>query len=147
MARQVKNLLIVQETWVWSPDREDPLKEGMATHYSIYYCWESPVNREAWQATVHGVAKNWTELKQLNIHGTQEVLTTSSFREVNPYPGRNPHLAPYLRQKNVKLSPHQEQDNDVCSASFSPLSQRFSPWRLKKKKEIDREESSQLLLL
>jgi len=64
-----------------------------------------------------------------------------------PYPGRNPHLAPYLRQKNVKLSPHQEQDNDVCSASFSPLSQRFSPWRLKKKKEIDREESSQLLLL
>ena len=34
-----------------------------------------------------------------------------------PYPGRNPHLAPYLRQKNVKLSPHQEQDNDVCSAS------------------------------
>jgi len=54
----------------------------MATHYSIYYCWESPVNREAWQATVHGVAKNWMELKQLSIHGTQEVLTTSSFREV-----------------------------------------------------------------
>ena len=40
------------------------------------------MNREAWQATVHGVAKNWMELKQLSIHGTQEVLTTSSFREV-----------------------------------------------------------------
>ena len=31
----VKNLPVMQETWVQSLDREDPLEEGMATHSSI----------------------------------------------------------------------------------------------------------------
>ena len=30
-----------------------------------YSCLENPMDREAWQATVHGVTKNWTWLKQL----------------------------------------------------------------------------------
>ena len=25
-----------------------------------YSCWENPMDREAWQATVHGVTKSWT---------------------------------------------------------------------------------------
>ena len=25
-----------------------------------YYCLENPMDREAWQATVHGVTMNWT---------------------------------------------------------------------------------------
>ena len=32
-----------------------------------YSCLENPMNREAWQATVHGVAKSRTWLKQLNV--------------------------------------------------------------------------------
>ena len=36
--------------------REDPLEKEMATHSSIL-AWENPMGREAWQATVHGVAK------------------------------------------------------------------------------------------
>ena len=28
-----------------------------------YSCWENPMNREAWQAMVHGVTKSWTQLK------------------------------------------------------------------------------------
>ena len=31
-----------------------------------YSCLEIPMDREAWQATVHRVAKNWTRLKQLS---------------------------------------------------------------------------------
>ena len=31
----VKNLPVMQETWVPSLGREDPLEEGMATHSSI----------------------------------------------------------------------------------------------------------------
>ena len=27
-----------------------------------YSCLENPMDRGAWQATVHGVAKNWTQL-------------------------------------------------------------------------------------
>ena len=28
-----------------------------------YACLENPMDRRAWQATVHGVAKSWTQLK------------------------------------------------------------------------------------
>ena len=62
VAQMVKNPPAMQETWVWSLDREDPLEEGMATHSSIL-AWSFPVDRGAWQAIVHGVAKSWTQLK------------------------------------------------------------------------------------
>ena len=35
MAQMVKNLPAMQETWVRSLGREDPLEKGMATHSSI----------------------------------------------------------------------------------------------------------------
>ena len=35
MAQTVKNLLTMQEVWVQSLGREDPLEKGMATHSSI----------------------------------------------------------------------------------------------------------------
>ena len=54
----VKNLP-VQETWVQSLGWEDPLVEGMATHSSIL-AWRTPMDREAWQATVRGIAKSRT---------------------------------------------------------------------------------------
>ena len=34
-------------------------QEGMATHSSIL-AWRIPMDRRAWQATVHSVAKSWT---------------------------------------------------------------------------------------
>ena len=40
---------------------EDPLEEGMATHSSIF-AWRIPMDRGAWQATAHRVAKSWTRL-------------------------------------------------------------------------------------
>ena len=57
VAQMVKNLLAMQKTWIRSLDWEDPLEEGMATHSSIL-AWRIPLNRRAWQATVHGVAKS-----------------------------------------------------------------------------------------
>ena len=59
MAQTVKNPPAMQETWVQSPNWEDPLEEGMATHSSIL-AWRLPKDRGAWWATVHGVAKSWT---------------------------------------------------------------------------------------
>ena len=32
-----------------------------------YSCLESPMDRVAWQAIVHGVAKSWTRPKQLSM--------------------------------------------------------------------------------
>ena len=57
----VKNLPAMQETLVRSLSWEDPLEEGMATHSSILACRIS-MDRGAWQAMVHGVAKSQTQL-------------------------------------------------------------------------------------
>ena len=56
-----------KETRVRFPGWEDPLVEGMATHSSIL-AWRIPWPEEAWQATVHGVAKIQTQLKLLSMH-------------------------------------------------------------------------------
>ena len=42
VAQMVKNLPAMQETWVRSLGREDPLEKGMATHSSI------PARRIPW---------------------------------------------------------------------------------------------------
>ena len=56
----VKNPLAMQETQVQSLGQEDPLEKEMATHFSS--CLGNPMVRGAWQDTVHGVAKSWTQL-------------------------------------------------------------------------------------
>ena len=48
-----------KETQVQSLRWEDPLEEGMATHSSIL-AWRMPMDRGAWGATVHSVAKSDT---------------------------------------------------------------------------------------
>ena len=40
---------------------EDPREKEMATHSSIL-AWKNPMDRGAWQATIHGIAKSWTRL-------------------------------------------------------------------------------------
>ena len=52
VAHRVKNLPAKQETWVQSLGWEDPLENGNPLQYS---CLENPMDRGAWQATVHGV--------------------------------------------------------------------------------------------
>ena len=58
-AQTVKNLPVMPETWVRSLAWENPLEDGMAAHSSIL-AWRISMDREAWWATVHGVAKSWT---------------------------------------------------------------------------------------
>ena len=45
----VKNLSAMQETWVRSLGWEDPLEEGVATHFSVL-AWRIPLDRGAWRA-------------------------------------------------------------------------------------------------
>ena len=51
----------MQETWFQSLGWDVALEEGMETHSSIL-AWRIPMDRGAWRATVHGVAKNQTQL-------------------------------------------------------------------------------------
>ena len=46
VAQMVKNPSAIQETWVRSLGWEDPLEEGMATHFSIL-AWRIPLDRGA----------------------------------------------------------------------------------------------------
>ena len=57
VAQTVKNLPAMLETWVQSLSPQDPLEEGMAAHSSIL-AWKNPMDRGAWWATVHEIAKN-----------------------------------------------------------------------------------------
>ena len=59
----VKNPPAIRETSVQSLGWEDPLEEGMTNHSSIL-AWRIPMDEGAWWATVQGVTKNWTQLKQ-----------------------------------------------------------------------------------
>ena len=45
VAQSVKNPPVMQETWVQSLDREDPLEKEMASHSSIL-AWEIPWSEE-----------------------------------------------------------------------------------------------------
>ena len=56
MTKMVKNLLAMQEIWVQSLGWKDPLEKEMVTRSSIL-AWRIPMDRGAWRATVHGVAR------------------------------------------------------------------------------------------
>ena len=73
VVQMVKNLPVIQETWVQSLSQEDPLEKVMANHSSIlawripwtdqYSCLENPMDRGAWRATGHRVKNSWTRLR------------------------------------------------------------------------------------
>ena len=61
VAQTVENLPTMWEIWVHSLGWEDPLEESMATHSNIL-AWRILMDREAWQAAVHRIAKSQTQL-------------------------------------------------------------------------------------
>ena len=48
------------------PDQLGPGHEAVSLDKSS--CLENSMDREAWQATVHGVTESWMWLKQLSTH-------------------------------------------------------------------------------
>ena len=66
VAQLLKNLPAVQKTPVRFLCWKDPLEKGKSTHPSIL-ALRIPVDRGAWQATVHGVAKSRTLSEPLSL--------------------------------------------------------------------------------
>ena len=60
-----KYLPVMQETRVQSPGLERSSEEGNGNPF-WYFCLENPMDRGAWWAIVHVVAKSWTRLN--NFH-------------------------------------------------------------------------------
>ena len=59
VAQMIKNPPAMRETWVRSLGWDDPLEEGMATHFSILP-WKISMDKEAWRTIVHGITKGRT---------------------------------------------------------------------------------------
>ena len=59
VAQTVKYPPTMRETRVQFLGQEDPLEKEMATHSSTL-AWKNPMDRGAWWATAHGVAKGQT---------------------------------------------------------------------------------------
>ena len=74
VAQLVKNPAAMRETCLGSiPGLGRSLGEGNC--YPLQYsCLENPMDRGAWQATVHGVAKSWTWLSDLTLF--EDTLTS-----------------------------------------------------------------------
>ena len=66
VSQMAKNLPAMRETWVQSLGWEDPLEEGMASLSSILAC-SILIDRGAWKAVVHGVAKCWMGLSTHSV--------------------------------------------------------------------------------
>ena len=92
--QRLKRLPAMRETWVQSLGQEDSPGEGNGNPLQ-YSCLENPMDRGAWWATVHGVAKSRTRLSDftfilllhLGFSSLQEDLETFSSqytREVAP---------------------------------------------------------------
>ena len=56
----------MQQMWLRSLGWEDPLEKGKATHSSIL-SWRIPMDKGAWQATVHWVSKSQTRLTDCEL--------------------------------------------------------------------------------
>ena len=57
-AQMAKSLPAMQETWVQSLGQEEDPGEGNGNPLQ-YPCLENPMDRGAWQDTLHNFAKSW----------------------------------------------------------------------------------------
>ena len=80
LAQMVKNPPAMQETQVSSLSREDPLEKGMTTQNS---CLENSMDGGGWQATVHGVAKGRTGLRDFTSLTTHIHASKGKKKEKN----------------------------------------------------------------
>ena len=67
VAQMVKNPPAMQESWVRTLDREDPLEEGMATHSSIL-AWKIPMDRGTWLQSMGFQRAGHTERLSTHAH-------------------------------------------------------------------------------
>ena len=73
VAQRLKRLPAMQETRVRSLGWEDSLGEGNGNPLQ-YSCLENPMDRGAWWATVHGVAKSRTRLSDFTFTSADTVV-------------------------------------------------------------------------
>ena len=107
MAETVKNLLAVWKAQLRSLGQKDPLEKGLQ-----YFYLENSMDRGAWWATVHGVAKSWPTFTFSRYHCCAKCFTLIDIITTNLW-GRSYYI-PILQMRKLRcrkdnLSP----DNQV----------------------------------
>ena len=77
VAQLVNSLLAMQQTRIWSLVWEDPSPGDGNRNPLQYSCLENPMDRGAWQATVHGVAgvgHDWVTATGWGLRPTYKVM-------------------------------------------------------------------------
>ena len=73
-------------------------------------CLENPMDRRAWQITVHGVAKSRTQLQVLSMHACglvrSQTIPLSSFTHVNSPPSEDRRRRRPYAKVLTRLNPH-----------------------------------------
>ena len=82
----VENWPVMQEIWVRSLGREDPLEKGMATYSSIF-AGEFHAQRSLVGATVHEVAKSQTQLNDGFPGGSEVKASACNVGDLGSIPG------------------------------------------------------------
>ena len=133
----VKNLPAMLETQVWSLGQEEPPGEGNDNPFQ-YSCLENPINRRAWQATVHGVAKSWTQCSNstTTTNYVPSRLWTTQETKLNflggPVVKNLPANVGYmgLIPGSMKISHATEQLISLCATTVELMSHYWSPCTL-----------------
>ena len=81
VAQTVKNPPEMQETWVRSLGREDPLEEDVATHSSIL-AWKIPWTEESGGLPSIGSLKSWTRLDDSTTYMQKAMCSRPSLMSV-----------------------------------------------------------------
>ena len=90
-----------------------------------YSCLENPVDRGAWRATVHGVAKSWTRLKQLSaVSGLPWALALISGSYPCPWGTSVPRQRPGVYRAAHALFIYWEAVQEVFAAELKPGNDR-----------------------
>ena len=61
-----------------------------------YSCLENPMDRVAWQATVHGVTESWTQLRNTHTHTHTHTQKCNGLIEHSTVNQRHDHAVSYL---------------------------------------------------
>ena len=70
-----------------------PGSGGSRGHPFQSSCWENPMDRGAWWATVHGVEKSWTPLRDFNFSSSlSRIKEYFSHRSKTCIPKKSSHM-------------------------------------------------------
>ena len=111
VAQRLKHLPAMWETWVRSLGQEDSPGEGNGNPLQ-YSCLENPMDRGAWQATVHRVTKSRTRLSDFTF-----TYTSYWRRKWQPTPVFLPGISHGWRSL-VGYSPWGRKESDVTEQLY-----------------------------